>query len=345
MDLASELKLLIYMGPHSNIVNLLASCTIRGDLWVVMEFCDHGDLKKFLSDRRHNFNPSWSKDSADISTSVCLYDLHRMCEQIVNGVMFLHHWNVVHRDLSARNILVDSNFNLKIADFGLARSNDFVASEDDVMPIKWTALESLLRHEYSTKSDIWSVGILMWEIFSLGEIPYPGMNSKEVIKQLKEGYRMDPPFNCPTEIFSMMSDCWAANPENRPTAEELFLQLDELKVSIVSAPDGQYYGHNDECGDAGTIQGPSIDEIQKTILEQEYKRASQTADNEESKSIVLLSSENRQQQDENQPSNTEVEDLKNKIRGIIDQKHLQLQEQINQIEQVLTISTHKDSNY
>ena len=103
---------------------------------------------------------------------------------------------------------------------------------------------------------------------------------------------------------------------------------------IVSAPDGQYYGHTDEYGEAGTIEGPSIDEIQKMILEQEYKKASQTADNED-----------RQQQDENQPQKTEVEYLKSKIRGIIDQKHLQLQEQINQIEQVLTLSTHKDTTF
>ena len=260
-DLASELKLLIYMGPHSNIVNVLASCTIRGDLWVIMEYCDHGDLKKFLSDRRKNFTPFWSKDSVDISTGVCLYDLLRMCKQVVNGIMFLHCWNVVHRDLSARNILVDANFNLKIADFGLARSNNFIASDDDVMPIKWTALESLLRHEYSTKSDIWSLGVLMWEIFSLGEIPYPGMSSKEVVRQLKEGYRMDPPIHCPDEIFTMITDCWDVDPDHRPTAEELFLQLDELNLTVVSAPDGQYYGQNVAYEEAGTIEGPSLNQM------------------------------------------------------------------------------------
>ena len=274
MDLASELKLLIYMGSHPNIVNLLASCTIRGDLWVILEFCDHGDLKKFLSDRRNNFNRSWSKDSVDISNDMCLFDLLRMCEQIVNGVMFLHCWNVVHRDLSARNILVDANFNLRIADFGLARSNHFVSAVDDIMPIKWTAIEALLRHEYTTKSDMWSIGILMWEIFSLGEIPYPGMVSKEVIQHLKEGLRMHPPANCPPEIFEMMSDCWRADPEYRPTAEELFFRLDELKVSVVSAPDGQYYEQHCEYSEAGTIKGPSLDEIEKMKLDSECVHAS-----------------------------------------------------------------------
>merc|ERR1711884_1000128 len=141
------------MGHHSNIVDVLASRTIKGDLWVIMELCDNGDLKRFLSDRRNNFNPSWSKDSVDISTTLCFFDLLRMCEQIVNGVMFLHCWNVIHRDMSARNILIDASFNLKIADFGLARSNNFIAPDDDVMPIKWTAVESLTRHEYSTKSE------------------------------------------------------------------------------------------------------------------------------------------------------------------------------------------------
>ena len=174
-DLASELKLLIYMGSHPNIVNVLASCTIRGDLWVIMEYCDNGCLKTFLSDRRNLFTPSWSKQSADTLTDICCFDLLKMCEQITKGVMFLHCWNVVHRDLSARNILVDANLNIKVADFGLARSNGFVAADDDIVPIKWSALESLLRQEYSSKSDIWSVGVLFWEIFSLGEVPYSGI--------------------------------------------------------------------------------------------------------------------------------------------------------------------------
>lgn len=189
MDLASELKLLIYMGPHPNIINVLASCTIRGDLWVIMEYCDHGNLKDFLSARRNRYDPSWTKNSVDMSSDICLFDLVHMCEQILMGLMFIHCWDVVHRDLSARNILVDAHFNMKIADFGLARADDFIAELDDIMPIKWTALESLLRHEYSKKSDIWSMGVLMWEIFSLGEVPYPGMSSGEVIKQLKGGYR------------------------------------------------------------------------------------------------------------------------------------------------------------
>ena len=143
---------------------------------MIMEFCDHGCLKGFLSDRRSRFYPSWSKDSVDISSSLCLYDLLHMCEQITKGVMFLHCWKVIHRDLSARNILVDASFNLKIADFGLARTDNFVASVDDTMSINWSSLESL---EYSTKSDIWSVGVM--GDFLPREMPYPGMTSREVI--------------------------------------------------------------------------------------------------------------------------------------------------------------------
>ena len=299
MDLVSELKLLIYMGPHPHVVNLLASCTIRGDLWVIMEFCDHGDLKKFLSNRRNNFDPSWTSETVDISSSVCLFDLLRMCEQIFNGLMFLHCWNAIHRDLAARNILVDANFNLKIADFGLARSDNFVAADDEILPIKWTALESLLRHEYSKKSDIWSMGILMWEIFSLGELPYPGMSSKEVIHQLKEGYRMDMPLDCPNEIFQMMNECWHVNPENRPTAEELFHQLDELKLAVVSAPDGQYYGQSVEYEEAGTIEGPSLDKILEMKSDSQHQMASHVQTDEEFGQGTVPYSEHQQLIEEN----------------------------------------------
>ena len=263
MDLASELKLLIYMGQHPNIVNVLASCTIRGDLWVIMEYCDHGSLKKFLSDRRKRFSPSWAVQSADVSHELCLFDLLQMCEQVVKGLMFLHCWKVVHRDISGRNIFMDANFNVKIADFGLARTDGFIASIDDIMPIKWTALESLLRHEYTTKSDIWSIGILFWEIFSLGDMPYPGMSSREVIQQLKEGYRMDPPDHCPDEIWQIITECWDADPDHRPSAAELFEELDEVTVSVCSPPAEQYYGTGDDCTAVGTVQGPSLQEIQK----------------------------------------------------------------------------------
>ena len=241
-----------------------------------------------------------------------------MCEQIANGVMFLHCWNIVHRDLSARNVLIDANFNLKIADFGLARSDNFVAPDDDVMPIKWTAIESLVRQEYSTKSDIWSIGILMWEIFSLGEIPYPGMVSKEVIRQLKEGYRMNPPLNCPQEIYAMMTDCWTSHAEYQPTAEELFLQLDELKVSVVTAPEGQYYGQHVEYGEAGTVEGPSLDEIHEMKAIMDTKKSSnvlssaEQVENVEMKSQILgLEIDNDELRMENSELKTEIAELKN----------------------------------
>ena len=343
MDLASELKLLIYMGPHSNIVNVLASCTIRGDLWVIMEYCDHGDLKRFLSDRRHQFIPSWSKDSIDMFNSICLFDLLHMCEQIVNGIMFLHHWNVIHRDLSARNILVDANFNLKIADFGLARSNNFVAADNDVMPIKWTAVESLLRHEYSTKSDIWSFGILMWEIFSLGEIPYPGMDSKEVIRQLKRGYRMDIPQHCPTEIYQIMTCCWHVNPEDRPMAEEIYHLLDELKTAVVSAPDGQYYGQNVSYEEAGTIKGPSLDIIleMKAGVESEISSCVPTNDTEGCGPSTVSYSEHQRVVVENSRLKNEIEDLKGNegfIHDILHRPNLHHHERFDRIKRLLSIT-------
>ena len=180
-DLANELKLLIYVGKNSNIVNILASCTIRGELWLIMEYCDHGNVLQFLRDRRSEFIYGWSKDTESILEEVCFFDLLSMAFQITKGLLFLHWWKIVHRDLSARNILISSNLPIKINDFGLARAENYVADEHEVVPIKWTALKSLLTREYTRKSYVWSIGVVLWQMYSLGQVPYPGMTSFDVI--------------------------------------------------------------------------------------------------------------------------------------------------------------------
>ena len=162
---------------------------------------------------------------------------------------------------------------------------------------------------------------------------------------------MDPPLHCPNEIYALMTDCWHA-PEHRPTAEELFHQLDELKVLVVSAPDGQYYGQIVQYEEAGTVEGPSLEEIHEMISEKELEIATKCVhDKEASESITFPSSEEyRQLQDDNNTLKTEslkfkneIEDLRSSIQDVIDRKNLHHGEQINQIELLLTISTHEDT--
>ncbi|XP_017364055.1 fibroblast growth factor receptor 2 [Cebus imitator] len=138
----------------------------------------------------------------------------------------------IHRDLAARNVLVTENNVMKIADFGLARDINnidyYKKTTNGRLPVKWMAPEALFDRVYTHQSDVWSFGVLMWEIFTLGGSPYPGIPVEELFKLLKEGHRMDKPANCTNELYMMMRDCWHAAPSQRPTFKQLVEDLDRI---------------------------------------------------------------------------------------------------------------------
>uniref|UniRef100_A0A3Q3WI13 receptor protein-tyrosine kinase n=1 Tax=Mola mola TaxID=94237 RepID=A0A3Q3WI13_MOLML len=226
--LMSELKILIHIGHHLNVVNLLGACTKPGGpLMVIVEYCKHGNLSSYLKSKRGEYRYS-GPNSLMMSMDLISYSF-----QVAKGMEFLSSRKCIHRDLAARNILLSVNNVVKICDFGLARDvykdPDYVRKGDARLPLKWMAPETIFDRVYTTQSDVWSFGVLLWEIFSLGASPYPGVCIDESFcRRLKEGTRMRPPEYAPTEIYQTMLDCWLDRPTDRPTFAELVAHLGNL---------------------------------------------------------------------------------------------------------------------
>ena len=156
-----------------------------------------------------------------------------MSAQVASGMAYLEAQNYIHRDLAARNILVGENLSCKVADFGLARviqDDEYQAREGAKFPIKWTAPEAALYNKFTTKSDVWSFGVLLSEFITYGRIPYPGMNNAEVLAQVERGYRMPQPANCPSELYEIMLECWKDDAQSRPTFDSLQWRLEDFFV-------------------------------------------------------------------------------------------------------------------
>ncbi|XP_069066777.1 vascular endothelial growth factor receptor kdr-like isoform X2 [Pleurodeles waltl] len=298
--LMSELKILIHIGHHLNVVNLLGACTKPGGpLMVIVEYCKYGNLSNYLRSKRGDFiiykksdqtekglddssedlsdlikrrlesvastgssassgfveDKSYSDSEEEEEGSPGSEDLNKrpltmedlICYsfQVAKGMEFLASRKCIHRDLAARNILLSENNVVKICDFGLARDiykdPDYVRKGDARLPLKWMAPEAIFDKTYSTQSDVWSFGVLLWEIFSLGASPYPGVHiDEDFCRRLKEGTRMRPPEYTTPEMYQTMLDCWEGIPTERPTFTDLVARLGDLLQQNVQQ-DGKDY--------------------------------------------------------------------------------------------------------
>lgn len=201
---------------HHRLVQLYAVCTKEEPIYIVTELMQNGCLLEYLQ-----------KSNRQLDLRVLI----AMGAQIADGMAYLEARNYVHRDLAARNILVGENNIVKIADFGLARlikETEYEARAGARFPIKWTAPEAANYSKFSIKSDVWSFGIVLYEIITYGRVPYPSMSNTEVLNQIEHGYRMPAPSGCPKALYEIMCDCWLKDPNKRPTFETLQWKLDEF---------------------------------------------------------------------------------------------------------------------
>ncbi|KAF2359863.1 Serine-threonine/tyrosine-protein kinase catalytic domain [Trinorchestia longiramus] len=257
-DLLRELSVMQLLGPHPNVVSLLGCCTQTEPHLVIMEYVMFGKLLTFLRDHRtrHNYF-NFSSDTAALTSR----DLTRFACQVATGCDYLQSRGIIHRDLAARNILVDHNKVCKIADFGMARSIQDIGSDiyeqksKGALPIRWMAPESLYMNIFTHKSDVWSFGILCWEIVTLGATPYPGLTAREVMRQVTEGYRLERPDHCKPELYKLLATCWQQDLNKRPTFHNLKMELSTLLehqtgyIDLENFPEEDYFSmhqNNDE---------------------------------------------------------------------------------------------------
>ncbi|XP_017074239.1 tyrosine-protein kinase Fer isoform X2 [Drosophila eugracilis] len=204
---------------HPNIVKLIGICVQKQPIMIVMELVLGGSLLTYL---RKNSNGLSNRQQMG------------MCRDAAAGMRYLESKNCIHRDLAARNCLVDLEHSVKISDFGMSREEEEYIVSDGMkqIPVKWTAPEALNFGKYTSLCDVWSYGILMWEIFSKGDTPYSGMSNSRARERIDTGYRMPTPENTPAEMYRLMLKCWAADAESRPHFDEIYNVVDALILRL-----------------------------------------------------------------------------------------------------------------
>ncbi|XP_068735074.1 uncharacterized protein [Montipora capricornis] len=229
-DLYNELNIMASVGNHPNVVSLIGACSEDGPLWVVVKFAENGSLLDYI--RKHKKYPDYVNTMEEEVQELTNQKILRLAYGIAKGMNHLAKVKCVHRDLACRNVLLGKNLIPMVSDFGLARdiyeSGAYETTSGGKLPVRWMALESLQDYSYTSESDVWSYGVVLWEIETQGQVPYAALGGQEIVETLRRRERLPKPDGCTDEIYDIMLNCWHANPKQRPTFEELVHLTDTL---------------------------------------------------------------------------------------------------------------------
>merc|ERR1719454_1840880 len=257
---------------HPKLIQLYAVCTQEEPIYIITELMKNGSLLEYLQGKGRTLK---------------LAQLIDMSAQIAAGMAYLESQNYIHRDLAARNCLVGDNHIVKVADFGLARlirEDTYTAQPGAKFPIKWTAPEGLAYNKFTTKSDVWAFGILLWEIATYGMSPYPGVELTQVYELLDSGYRMECPPGCPARVYSLMRECWQWEAGRRPTFREMKYDMENM-FQVMSG-----------------VTDPRVQQLQESSITEEVEAELRPASRGSSHTPLLPSKKVRHPRDESLPS-------------------------------------------